>query len=156
MYYELNTGTKKKKKHKKKMKRKHEDSSDKSSDSEEPNTKSRRWSNETNVKTESDSLKDEFDILGREDSKLDNTVVKQEPGEEDKSPKTKRDEGGGDISPTLPVMSKKGEDDNDEPPVPLLLGKFDLISNIHMYFKQRSFVIICLQRKRRTLFKEKF
>lgn len=111
---------KKKKKHKKKSKRKHEDDGNKSSDSESTKAKLQKLSDDVADKMELEkSIENEFNILGREDSKYDKIAIKQEPDENDVNSKAKEI---GDFSPTLPSVSKIN-DDNEEPHVPLLLGK---------------------------------
>lgn len=112
-------GMKKKKKHKKKSKRKHDDS-DKSSDSGSTKSKLVKLNDEVISKIEPKTIKDEFNILGREDSKYDKVVVKQEPNEKDETISKKKEIK--DTSPIVPPVAKK-INDKEEPRVPLLLGK---------------------------------
>ncbi|XP_076668342.1 uncharacterized protein LOC143368960 isoform X2 [Andrena cerasifolii] len=107
---------KKKKKHKKKAKRKHENDSSRSSDSEEPKNKIPKFTTD-NVKRKGrnkDGLdKNNSDALTNFDQVLS---VKKEPGLEGTR-------AMGSKSPLLPPLSKKIQDESEEPLIPKILEK---------------------------------
>ncbi|XP_051154730.1 protein Son isoform X2 [Leptopilina boulardi] len=111
-------GTKKKKKHKKKSKRKLEDGY-KSSDSGSTKCKLRKLNDELIATINPKTIEDEFNILGREDSKYNDVVVKKEPNEKDET--ISKNKKINEFSPLLPPVSQKIDD--TEEPVPLLLEK---------------------------------
>lgn len=118
----LCSGIKKKKKHKKKSKRRHESISSKSSDS-----------GPTKIKlTKFDDDDDNFGILKADEAKLLDLMSEKEimnnmtkfedqlPINQDSNIVDKIVDGS--VSPLLPPISKKMDDESDEPIIPKVLG----------------------------------
>ena len=83
-------------------------------------------------------MKDDFDILGKDDNKFETPIIKQVPDYDKSTSKSKKEEDGN-TTPTLPPISKKVKDDNEVPMVPLLLGKYIFCSFVDTIFLSYSF-----------------
>ncbi|XP_031846897.1 uncharacterized protein LOC116433201 isoform X2 [Nomia melanderi] len=114
-----NNSIKKKKKHKKKTKRKHENNSSKSSDSDEPKSKiSRLNSSCDNIKEKSnnkDNGLEKKDVVTATNFE-DKLTIKKEPGLESTSLNSPE-------SPQLPPISKKLQEEVEEPLIPKIFEK---------------------------------
>ncbi|XP_076635928.1 uncharacterized protein LOC143348999 isoform X2 [Colletes latitarsis] len=110
---------KKKKKHKKKTKRKHENDSSRSSDSDEPKNKISKVNSSSNIVKRKGYSKDNG--LKKKDTVVSTNfeevlLIKKEPGSESTFVKSSE-------SPQLPPISKKIQEDPEEPLIPKILEK---------------------------------
>ncbi|XP_043256825.1 protein Son isoform X2 [Colletes gigas] len=110
---------KKKKKHKKKTKRKHENESSRSSDSDEPKNKISKVNSSSSIVKRKGYSKDNG--LKKKDTAVSTNfeevlLIKKEPGSESTFVKSSE-------SPQLPPISKKIQEDPEEPLIPKILDK---------------------------------
>lgn len=110
------SGLKKKKKHKKKSKRRRESVSSKSSDSGQPRIKMEKLDDNLGIENDKSKL---FDIVSRKDS-MEVTKLEDQFLNKDVTDKIV----DGNSSPLLPPISKKLEDESDEPIIPKVLGLY--------------------------------
>lgn len=123
--YLFKSGIKKKKKHKKKSKRRHESISSKSSDSGQTKVKLTKFDDDDNfgiLKNDESKL---FDIMSKQDSMNDVTKFEDQLSINKDSNIDKILDGS--TSPLLPPISKKMDDESDEPIIPKVLGLYSLI-----------------------------
>lgn len=125
------SGTKKKKKHKKKSKRRRESVSSKSSDSGQTKIKLAKFDDDDNfgiLKNDESKL---FDIMSKQESMNDMTKFEDQLSiNKDSNIIDKIMDGS--ASPLLPPISKKTDDEFDEPIIPKVLG---------LYFNLLVFVV---------------
>ncbi|XP_076245570.1 uncharacterized protein LOC143186066 isoform X2 [Calliopsis andreniformis] len=107
---------KKKKKHKKKIKRKHENDSSKSSDSDVPKSKVAKLDSDS-IKRKNHNKDNELDKNSNASTNYDELLtIKKEPG----LGKTSIESPG---SPQLPPISKRNQEESEEPLIPKILEK---------------------------------